>query len=277
MPSSSKLVENNMDIVADELYLEINRLFNEGRNIPDIIGKFLKEHNQSINDIFNWLSNQSKPKYSYILGLLYYSRIGDIGTKNAKGYYYYIRYFGTKSVKGDMYKLFLNAANNGIIMANIFLGKCREEGRDVKKDVAKAKEFYITASNCAAAEYALGNYYYKRLKYRKAFIWLKRSAENNNRKALYLLGIFYQKAFGTNFDNNKAFESFYRAAFMGLQNSQHELAKCYEYGEGTEKNLENAFFWYQAAMDNKHNCHNDLERVKHKLRHQDIIEEQELS
>ncbi|CAB5184932.1 unnamed protein product [Rhizophagus irregularis] len=30
----------------------------------------------------------------------------------------------------------------------------------------------------------------------------------------------------------------------------NHLAKCYYYGEGTEKNLEKAFHWYQKATEN---------------------------
>jgi TPR repeat protein len=30
----------------------------------------------------------------------------------------------------------------------------------------------------------------------------------------------------------------------------NSLAICYENGEGAEKNLENAFYWYQKAAEN---------------------------
>ncbi|CAG8811694.1 18871_t:CDS:1, partial [Racocetra fulgida] len=59
----------------------------------------------------------------------------------------------------------------------------------------------------------------------------------------------------------RGFELLKQAAEMGVPNSPYELARCYEYAEGTEKDLNAALEWYQKALDNGQKCHDDRERV----------------
>ena len=44
----------------------------------------------------------------------------------------------------------------------------------------------------------------------------------------------------------------YKAAENKDINAQFNLALLYENGEGTEKNLEKAFYWYQKVAENGH-------------------------
>ncbi|POG63278.1 hypothetical protein GLOIN_2v1687962, partial [Rhizophagus irregularis DAOM 181602=DAOM 197198] len=41
-----------------------------------------------------------------------------------------------------------------------------------------------------------------------------------------------------------------KSAENGFTDSMYNLAICYVNGEGTEKNLEKAFYWYQKAAEN---------------------------
>ncbi|POG73187.1 hypothetical protein GLOIN_2v1588953, partial [Rhizophagus irregularis DAOM 181602=DAOM 197198] len=51
------------------------------------------------------------------------------------------------------------------------------------------------------------------------------------------------------------------AAENGDEKAMSNLAMCYSNGEGTEKNLEKAFYWHQkAAESNKVNSGNEVMR-----------------
>ncbi|GET50969.1 kinase-like domain-containing protein [Rhizophagus irregularis DAOM 181602=DAOM 197198] len=41
-----------------------------------------------------------------------------------------------------------------------------------------------------------------------------------------------------------------KEAENGNKAAMYWWAECYDYGEGTEKNLEKAFYWYQKAAEN---------------------------
>ncbi|CAG8753505.1 18303_t:CDS:1, partial [Racocetra persica] len=78
--------------------------------------------------------------------------------------------------------------------------------------------------------------------------------------ALNLLGLCYQRSLGTSINYAEAFKSFLQAAKMGLPESQYRLGNCYEFAEGTKRDLEQAMHWYQMAIDNNHQCYIDLKR-----------------
>ncbi|CAG8491577.1 10491_t:CDS:1 [Racocetra fulgida] len=241
------LSEDEADPTIEELYSEIVKTCNEGRNIPDTINKILSKYKKSSQDVLDCLSShQDKPEYICVLALFHYY---NVGVKNVE----------------DMYQLFQSASSNENVIATFFVGKCFDEGLSVRRNKSKAIELYKKAEetgNCAAAGYALGSYYYKQSKYNQAFGYLERSARGNNMMALNLLALCYQKSFGTSINKVEAFKSFLQAAKMGLPESQYRLGKCYEFAEGAKRDLEQALHWYQKAMDNEYQCYNDLERVK---------------
>ncbi|CAG8659452.1 4602_t:CDS:1, partial [Gigaspora rosea] len=234
-------VDSGQDLI-DQLYSKIYKLFNEGGDIPNIINNFLRAHNKSAQDILDWLlSHQNESKYTCILGLFYFYEIG------------------TKRAKENVYNLFSNAAETDNI-AKIFVAKCYEKGLNVSRDKNKAIVWYIKASECAAAEYFVGSYYFEQQKYRDAFEWLENSAKKGHAMALHTLGVCHQKALGTKVNNVEGFNSFYKAAKRGIPKSQYELAKCYEFGNGTEKDLDKALDCYNNAKNSRYDCHNDIQR-----------------
>ncbi|EXX52258.1 Skt5p [Rhizophagus irregularis DAOM 197198w] len=60
----------------------------------------------------------------------------------------------------------------------------------------------------------------------------------------------YYNGEGTEKNLEKAFYWYQKAAENGYEKAMHNLAICYVNGEGTEKNLEKAFYWYQKAAEN---------------------------
>ena len=67
------------------------------------------------------------------------------------------------------------------------------------------------------------------------------------------LAICYEYGEGTEKNLEKALFWFQKAAENGEEIATNNLAICYENGEETEKNLEKAFYWYQKVVENGYN------------------------
>src|ERR1700752_910776 len=67
---------------------------------------------------------------------------------------------------------------------------------------------------------------------------------------LYKADIKAQNGEGTEKNLEKAFYWYQKAAENGDIDAQYNLALLYKNGEGTEENLEKAFYWYQKAAEN---------------------------
>src|ERR1043165_2209799 len=83
----------------------------------------------------------------------------------------------------------------------------------------------------------------------KYFNEAKRAAENNDKEAQYKLASLYRKGEGTEKSLEKAFYWYQKAAENGIGNAKYDLSVCYYDGVGTEKNLEKAFDWYRKAIE----------------------------
>lgn len=159
------------------------------------------------------------------------------------------------------------------------------EGGSHIKDTSKAI-YWLKKSNTVLSMYDLGFVYLEEFKYEEALYWFEKSAELGYSYAQNMVGDLYYKGKGTEkniekarfwlekaafsdqenveamndlaylYSNDfssdeslliKAFELFLKAARLGDHNAMWNVALCYKDGEGTEKNLEEASYWFTKS------------------------------
>lgn len=77
-----------------------------------------------------------------------------------------------------------------------------------------------------------------------------RAARGGNRIAMHDLALYYAEGRGgVDIDMNKAAEWFEKAAQRGVVDSQFNLGVLYESGQGVERRVETAFYWYGVAAN----------------------------
>ena len=70
---------------------------------------------------------------------------------------------------------------------------------------------------------------------------------------LKIFSICYEFGKGTEINLEEAFKWYKKSAENGYNNAQNNLGICYEFGKGTEINLEEAFKWYKKSAENDYN------------------------
>jgi len=75
------------------------------------------------------------------------------------------------------------------------------------------------------------------------------AAKQGDARAMFRLGIFYQKGIGIEVDVEEGFQWFLKAAEKGHSFSMGTLGTCYENGRGINKDLNKAAYWYRKAAD----------------------------
>jgi hypothetical protein len=74
-------------------------------------------------------------------------------------------------------------------------------------------------------------------------------AQQGMAEAQYNLGIMYQYGEGAEMDLEQAFYWFKQAADQGMVEAQYNLGYLYITGQGTEQDYEQAMFWFMKAAD----------------------------
>jgi TPR repeat protein len=86
--------------------------------------------------------------------------------------------------------------------------------------------------------------------YRRALEWCLKSANAGYAPAINNLGSLYMTESSDMYDPAKGFQLYLEAADRGFHIADVNVAKCYEYGLGTEKDLSKALEWYEKAYAN---------------------------
>lgn len=105
---------------------------------------------------------------------------------------------------------------------------------------------------CAAEN--LGNYYYSRQDYRKAFQWYEKVASRGNSRIAFIISAMYRNGLldTSGRDDQQAHLWLVRAAEQGLDLAQVELADQYANGTGVESNVPQGMYWYEQAANQGH-------------------------
>lgn len=119
---------------------------------------------------------------------------------------------------------------------------------DIPVDLLKSAETgNVNAQYEVARSYELG----KRVKSdsAQAIKWYIKAVEQGHTNSAYRLGLLYYKGLGASeLDFKNAFQYLSLAANKNHKNSQANLAKMYENGDGVEKNEDLSDYWYDQAF-----------------------------
>ncbi len=167
-------------------------------------------------------------------------------------------YDSGKGVKKDSKKAvfwYEKAAEQGETTSIYNLGQCYYYGRGVKQDFFKAVELYKKAADkhYVFAYLRLSNSY-KYSNPEESIKWLEKYCETSNDK-LYFVELAQSYDWGRRGmadipkNETKAFYWYKKAAESGKPDAMRMLGYYYEYGKGTNKDLEKAKFWLKKAAD----------------------------
>jgi hypothetical protein len=70
---------------------------------------------------------------------------------------------------------------------------------------------------------------------------------DDDTKALYMIGVIYEKGQGVAIDHAEAAQWYRKAADKGYSAAQYRLGRYYERGLGVEQNSEEAVKWYKKS------------------------------
>jgi len=160
----------------------------------------------------------------------------------------------------------ISAANRGSVHAQIFLGDYYESKSYFNKDNStqeEAMKWFLLAAQQGNphAQYCVGINYLNGFGVKKngklGMLWLNKSADQGYNEAIYELGWRYldPKA-GVKRNLDESFKWFSKFIEMNnpslpiqMAQAMYEVGIMYYKGNGTDKNLDNAFFYIQSSAD----------------------------
>jgi len=215
-----------------------------------------------------WFIKAAELGYSdsqYILGMIY-ETIDHDGAHLKQAYHYYelaahqdhpyaLYVLGVNAIENEEYKdafIYLErAASQQYGLAAYTLGYLYHEKEP--KSPLKAFEWFMIAAKQqhTEAEYYVGMYYQNGKGVPKnidqAIYWFEKAAMKKNKNALYHLAMILIK------QETKDYETIAKllkqAADQDHAHAQYNLAVMYQKGDGVEKNLDTAFYYYEKAAN----------------------------
>ena len=154
-----------------------------------------------------------------------------------------IRYYDAKNYPRALEWL-EKAARKGHKGAKKCVALVREEMEAVRSKPAQ-RESAESQFNKALASYEQG-------KYKEAFEWFKKAANQGHAGAQNYLGLMYDAGRGTKRDEREAVKWFRKAAEQGHKYAQYNLAVQYYEGRQVKRDYREAMKWFRKAADHGH-------------------------
>lgn len=184
-------------------------------------------------------------------GLKIIKKSGDLGYLPAQtliAKYYLLK----QNEPENAFKWFSKAAKQKDLESQMFVASAYLFGHGVKRHHDKARKYYIGAAKNgnAVAQYKLATHFFESkhsTNHKLGVLWLKKSANQNNPKAQFLLGQLYLEGKKVEPDYAIALELIDKAAKNNYTPAMHQIALMYQEGHGVEKNEELAKQWQEKA------------------------------
>jgi TPR repeat protein len=272
----TNIFEEDLSIVIHELVDFISKELNEGKEEKlrkQRIINYINNRKIILKEIYYWLlNNQNDSKFIYLLGYFNYHGIeSDINKQKAFELYQKSANLKNQLAQFDLalmyedgegvdknydktFELSKKLAEEEYSSGINLLGYCYCNGIGTEVDKQKAFELYYKAANLgnnrAQCNLAL---MYKNEHFMKddgkVFELSKKCSEGKHSGGINLLGYCYNNGIGTDVDTQKAFELYQEAANLGNKVAQYNLANMYQNGEGVEKNMSKAIYWYKKSAE----------------------------
>lgn len=141
-------------------------------------------------------------------------------------------------------------AQNKVVFSNMLLGNCYQEGRGVKRDLAKAATYFETAAKkgCVPAMREGGMCYLNSKQPNKAFSLFKMGSAQKDVVCLYYTGHLLHEGNGVAEDWEKGADYMLKAAEAGMHNAEYRMGNYYKEGKGVRKDAKTAAGWYHKAL-----------------------------
>lgn len=98
----------------------------------------------------------------------------------------------------------------------------------------------------------LAQKYWEHEKYDESFKWYERASAQDNVEGICRLGICYQKGYGVEKDETRAFQLFLKSSEMGSLEAQFQLAEAYHFGKGILRDDKKAMDLYYKTAQKGH-------------------------
>lgn len=170
-----------------------------------------------------------------------------------------LNYFYNDESTEDLNKAFellTKSVENNCKESKIYLGQCYNFGLGVEKDLKKAFYWYEEASKDGDvnALIKLGFLYRDssmEINFEKSFQYFLQSAEKGSPEGMYLVGLGYLNAEGTQFDLKKGLEYFEKSSELDYDPATTFLGECYLKGEIVEKDFSKGFNYYLKSAESE--------------------------
>lgn len=143
-------------------------------------------------------------------------------------------------------------AKEGEAAAMNMLGQMYENGWGVEADVEMAQRYYERGARQGHLESVNSLRALKNKAYRAEFDTILPTAESGDAGAQNRVGEMYEFGQGVNRDIDQAFGWYRKSADQGNVTAWHNLGRCYNFGTGVEQNYETAEEWYRKAAEQGH-------------------------